>query len=172
MLLLGYGLFHSPGDCLAQNNEQPLHGQPWAFGHSSDRKSAIWQKGVAGETIKKNARPQNRKKPTPDTTASIDNALRAADKNARNKALGLSVENESTSWKVAPQQKAMRPDEDHVRERRHVLRAYAGVNPTEDFNISIGPELILRDEGTGEDAATSEQPDSVFGLGMKFQYDF
>lgn len=86
--------------------------------------------------------------------------------------LGLSMKNSTTTWNVTPMREAMRPDEVLVRDRRHVVRAFADVEPTEDLSIRVGPELILKDEQHGAESAGSSQPDSALGLGMQFKLDF
>lgn len=172
-------LMLAPFSACCQNNQsgvntgriqakETLHAKPWAFGRSSDRDAALWHNGIDGNAITHKSSP----KKAANTSSGIDQALIDAQKKSRKGKLGVSMENESTTWKVSPQQKSLRPDEDKVRDSRHVVRAYAGVEAGDDFNISVGPELILKDEGHGEDAAKSDQPDSVLGLGMKFQYDF
>ena len=86
--------------------------------------------------------------------------------------VGLSMENETTTWNVTPMREAMRPDEVLARDSRHVVRAFADMEPAEDLSISVGPELILKDEQHGAESAGSSQPDSALGLGMQFKLDF
>lgn len=215
-----------------QQKDDALHGQPWAFGQSEDRKAAIWRRGVPAQTLKQRAldgaKAQSGKtaagataaapkggravsgktaagKGAPqksvtrgsapgqgapghgamDTEGGIDHALAAAqaiadaeaaeaakkDRKARG-SLGLSMKNSTTTWNVTPMREAMRPDEVLVRDRHHVLRAFADVEPTEDLSIRVGPELILKDEQHGAESAGASQPDSALGLGMQFKLDF
>ncbi len=121
-----------------------------------------------------------------DTESGIDRALAAAQAIADAEAaeaargqhakpkgsLGMSMKNSTTTWNVTPMREAMRPDEVLVRDRHHVLRAFADVEPTEDLSIRVGPELILKDEQHGAESAGSSQPDSALGLGMQFKLDF
>ncbi|WP_165075119.1 MULTISPECIES: hypothetical protein [unclassified Desulfovibrio] len=121
-----------------------------------------------------------------DTESGIDRALAAAQAMADAEAaeaakgqhakpkgsLGMSMKNSTTTWNVTPMREAMRPDEVLVRDRHHVLRAFADVEPTEDLSIRVGPELILKDEQHGAESAGSSQPDSALGLGMQFKLDF
>lgn len=86
--------------------------------------------------------------------------------------LGLSMKDSTTTWNVTPMREAMRPDEILVRDRQHVVRAFADVEPTDDLSIRVGPELILKDEQHGAESAGSSQPDSALGLGMQFKLDF
>lgn len=142
-----------------------IHAEPWAFGQSADRKQPIWQKGKPGESMipgkKKSASAGKSKK---ETNTSSENRFKSS--------LGVSLKESTGSWKVTPSQKNIRPDEEHVRENRHILGAYAGIEAGDDFNIGIGPELILKDDTKGEDSAYSDQPESALGWGMKFKYDF
>lgn len=153
--------------------QDAVHGSPWAFGESSDRHDVLWKKGVNGAALHKKRSPR-RTNPqnAANTSSGIDQALSQAAKNRVRSKIGLSLEQNSTTWSVAPEQKATRPDEEMARERRHVLRAYAGVESENEFHINFGPELILKDEEHGAEAAMSDQPDSAIGLGMKFKYDF
>lgn len=109
-----------------------------------------------------------------DTTGGIDRALRAASEKEKKKkgGLGLSMENEGTTFKVDPGRSAWRADENLNRAGRHVVRAFADVEPSDDLSINLGPELILKDESNVEEKANQSQPDSVLGLGMHFKYDF
>ena len=121
-----------------------------------------------------------------DTESGIDRALAAAQAIADAEAaeaaraqhakpkgsLGMSMKNSTTTWNVTPMREAMRPDEVLVRDRHHVLRAFADVEPTEDLSIRVGPELILKDEQHGAESAGSSQPDSALGLGMQFKLYF
>lgn len=86
--------------------------------------------------------------------------------------LGLSMKDSTTTWNVTPMREAMRPDEILVRDRQHVVRAFADVEPTDDLSIRVGPELILKDEQHAAESAGSSQPDSALGLGMQFKLDF
>lgn len=157
-----------------RDKKDSVHAQPWVFGQSMDRNARLWHEGMNGDVI---ARKKERKKTgnsdnSVNTSENMDQVLSDARKNVRKNRLGVTFKNESSSWKVSPQQKSLRPDEDKVRDSRHVVRAYADMEAAKDFNISVGPELILKDEGHGEESAKADQPDSVLGLGMKFQYDF
>lgn len=149
-----------------------LHGNSWMFGESLDRHDRLWKKGVDGATLSKKRHALSKSKAGADTTASIDQALQEAERLKPKGNVGVSIERDSSGWTVAPELKASRPDEEMARDRRHILRAYAGVESGGDFQINIGPELILKDEEHGAEAAMSDQPDSSFGLGMKFKYDF
>lgn len=53
-----------------------------------------------------------------------------------------------------------------------MVRAYADLETDGDVSISVGPELILRDEQTRERNSNTNQPDSVLGMGMQFKMDF
>ena len=221
---------HAASAAAAQQKEDALHGQPWAFGQSEDRKAAIWRRGVPAQSLKQRAltgagskaqagktaagataakggrgagsgaatgatQKSFAKGSAPevgapghgamDTGGGIDRALAAAQAIADAEAaeaakkepkakgsLGLSMKNSTTTWNVTPMRESMRPDEVLVRDRHHVLRAFADVEPTEDLSIRVGPELILKDEQHGAESAGASQPDSALGLGMQFKLDF
>lgn len=154
------------GYCLAEESES-LHARPWAFGVSDERADILWKKGMGGAEIKKRSTPQLPQKGV-DTSGGINRAL---DKAARS-SVGLSMETESSKWKAEPDKNRPHPDEDRMRESKKILRAYAGLQAGEDFNISIGPELIIKDENRSEPGANENEPDSSLGIGMKFKYDF
>lgn len=156
----------SPGD---DAEARALRGQAWAFGQSESRNDAIWRKGVDARQVgkKKSAKGQEG---SPDTSGAIERALKEAEKDNIRSSLGMSMGHEAGTWKVNPEQQ--HPDETMFRDRRHVVRGFANVRAGQDLNISVGPELILKDEQHGEEAATENQPDSAFGLGMRFKYDF
>lgn len=141
---------------------------PWSFGQSTERSSKIWQKGLDGKSIPNKA---VRGKNAMDTTQSIDRALTRAMEKPKS-SLGMSVKEENTRWRTGPEANNPHIDEDMVRNRKHVFRAYADVKGGEDFTISVGPELILKDDQVRNNAASASEPDSALGLGMKFQYDF
>lgn len=141
-----------------------MRARPWVFGVSPDRDDIIWKKGINAKQINERSRPEARKKKAkPSDEASA--------KSAKKSAFGLSMENSESRWK-ADAAGEPRPDEDMVRDRKRVFRAYAGVKPSDDITISVGPELIIKDESHGESSANAADPDSAFGLGMKFKYDF
>ncbi|MBD5553054.1 MAG: hypothetical protein HDQ44_01820 [Desulfovibrio sp.] len=165
LLLLSCPLF------AASSQGNAVHGDPWAFGQSSQRDDAIWHKGVDGATVGKKALPAPKpREDAADTSRGIGRALEeAGDVRSR---LGMSMANETGTWKVTPDQKKLHPDEYIYRDKRHVVRAFADVKAGDDLNISVGPELHIKDEAHGEGPATEDQPDSAFGVGMKFKYDF
>ena len=156
------GLLHS-------QEPKSMHGEAWAFGESETRKDAIWKKGLDGDQVTK--KPA-RKHKAANTAGGINSALDQAEKKKLRGSVGMSMENESGSWKVAPEQKRLHADETMFRDRRHVVRAFAGVKAGDNLDISVGPELILKDEQRAEEGATENQPDSQLGVGMQFKLDF
>lgn len=157
----------------AEANSLPnyVHGEAWAFGQSDTRKDEIWQKGIDGDLVTKKSE-RNKNKDAANTEGGINDALDQAEKNNLRGSIGMSMANESSSWKVAPDQKRLHADETMFRDRRHVVRAYAGVKAGDNLDISVGPELILKDEQRGDEAANESQPDSQLGVGMQFKLDF
>lgn len=181
-----------------------LHGQPWAFGQSSDRKDALWQRGVPAQSLKRRAvrgaapQPGRQRAARGDargrtssppatvdrsgamnTDSGIERALSDAEGGAASRSgqtqrgsLGMSMANETSTWCVTPGRDALQPDETRARDSRHVLRAFAGVEPSDDLSIHVGPELILKDEQHSAESAGASQPDSALGLGMQFKLDF
>ena len=155
-----------------QNDENLQDKKIWGFGQSVDRKNDIWHKGQDGTALNKHQNTANNNKAV-DTTGSIERALKEAERRERVKGkFGLSLEENSSAWAVNPKQNEGKIDEEILRDRKHILRAFAGVEKGDDFTISFGPELILKDEEHSAESAISDQPDSALGLGMKFKYDF
>lgn len=148
--------------------EDAVHAPAWAFGESLDRGASIWRNGENAASI------LNKSRPAPQAAASFGESRQShGDAGMPGKGrMGFSMKDEGQTWKVAPEQKKFRPDEEITRDRRHVLRAFADVEAAKDLNISLGPELILKDEHHSEGGAIADQPDSELGLGMKFKYDF
>lgn len=148
-------------DKFIPDNPKGIHAKPWVFGQSADREAPIWVKGKTGNSL-----VPKEKKSKPKAAAADER------KSGVRSSLGLSLKEESATWKVTPSQKDTRTDELKLRENHHIVGAYADVEAGNDFNIRVGPELILKDESHGEESAYSSQPDSSWGLGMKFKYDF
>lgn len=152
-----------------QPDQPALHSPAWSFGQSPERHNDLWHKGVDAKAVKQRALPPKAQKEAVDTSGGIKKALNEVKKDAEG-GVGLSMDNRSSTWKTAPNE--MRADELRPRDRQHVVRAFADVKANEDLDISIGPELILRDERVGEESAHEKQPDTSLGLGMQFKYDF
>ena len=113
------------------------------------------------------------KKKAMNTAPGIDNALNeAAGSKKKKSGLALSVENETSTWRERLPTETARPDEILPLESRHVVRAFADLETGEDLSISVGPELILKDEQNRDHSANNSQPDSALGLGMQFKLDF
>lgn len=157
-----------------KKQKDAVHARAWTFreGSSCD----VWQRqGLPTDNLHSravNAPPK--KEPDADkgmdTSAGIDRALNnASGAHANKSALSLSVEDKSSSWREPTG--GYTPDEHLNMESRHVVRAYADTAVNEDLSISLGPELILRNEQR-ERSTTNNQPDSALGMGMRFKLDF
>lgn len=159
----------------------------WTFGQSRDRRNPLWHEANDTDAIVKKTKPKAlaKERGVMDTSGGINRALDQAVKTEMAKeterlngggrprakgSVGMSMVNESSSWKVAPGE--MRADEYVPRDRKHVLRAFADVKAGEDLDIRVGPELHLRDESVGTENAHEKQPDSSLGVGMHFKLDF
>ena len=145
-------------------------GQPWAFGESASRNDALWQRSVNAQEMHEQATPDTGPR-SMDTRKGIDSALQGQQKHGKKDGLGVSWEREKSGWRTDANAKRT-PDEYVPVESRHHVRAYAGVEAGEDLNISVGPELIVRDSQTTPYSGKSEQPDSSVGMGMQFQLGF
>lgn len=163
--LAGASLAASQAKDNAARGKDALHASPWAFGQSSDRNDAIWKKGRTGKEIYRD---------NPQGKIAISDGRQAAREAARKnrRSLGLTMKDQSGTWKVAPERKDLRPDERRLRDNRHIVSAYADLEASDDFSIRVGPELILRDDTKGDETARADQPETVLGLGMNFKYDF
>ena len=157
-----------------KKQKNSLHARDWTFSEGSSRDA--WQiqgmptnnlQGRAvGSPVPKNITPGQ----VVNTSKGIDSALSHAEKSKKKSALALSVDDESSPWRESVTSDKT-PDENLSMESRHVVRAYADTEVSEDMNIGLGPELILRNEQR-ERPSNNKQPDSVLGMGMQFKLDF
>ena len=157
-----------------KKQKNSLHARDWTFSEGSSRDA--WQiqgmptnnlQGRAvGSPVPKDITPGQ----VVNTSKGIDSALSHAEKSKKKSALALSVDDESSPWRESVTSDKT-PDENLSMESRHVVRAYADTEVSEDMNIGLGPELILRNEHR-ERPSNTTQPDSVLGMGMQFKLDF
>lgn len=156
----------------------PAEGSPFAFGQSSGRGDPLWTRGEEGGSI-------GRSSVAPEAGAqrgekAIEEALAAARRQQQGESArlsgsyGLKVRKEDSTWHEDPvHERSPEADEGLNLESRHVLGAYAGMKAGEDLSISVGPELILKDDRKKMDnIVSSDGPDSALGLGMQFKLDF
>ncbi len=152
-----------------------LHAREWTFSEGSSRDA--WQNQgmpvnnlqgrAVGSPVPQDIVPDK----AVNTSKGIDSALSQAEKRQTKKSpIALSVDDESSSWRETGTSE-LSPDENLNMESRHVVRAYADTAVSEDLNIGLGPELILRNEQR-ERPSNNKQPDSVLGMGMQFKLDF
>lgn len=146
-----------------KNKAKSREKSAWIFGQSKDRGAPIWKKGIEGASLDKGRRAKKRNQ---------KDAAGAEKKGEKERIMNFSARNEYGEWRVTPDQKDINPDERIARDRRRVLRAFADVKPAPDLSVSIGPELILKDENRASERANAKQPDSELGLGMEFIFDF
>lgn len=161
-----------------------VHADTWTFSQGVNSRDA-WREGMPMESLRRRALPHSapplgKHRKAMNTAPGIDSALKEVDKRQQRQRspkgkMGVSVREENATWReeVGPMQMTA-PDEHLPMERRHVVRAYAGVQSGDDLRISVGPELILKNESheIPHAAGDERQPDSALGLGMQFQYDF
>ena len=157
-----------------KKQKNSLHARDWTFSEGSSRDA--WQiqgmptnnlQGRAvGSPVPKDITPGQ----VVNTSKGIDSALSHAEKSKKKSALALSVDDESSPWRESVTSDKT-PDENLSMESRHVVRAYADTEVSEDMNIGLGPELILRNEHR-ERPSNNKQPDSVLGMGMQFKLGF
>lgn len=169
-IILTFCLFATvqSGICGETQDNGHLHGSAWAFGQSGEREAAIWKNGVSASTIQKKTIKKDSQ--VTDTTGGINRAIEKAEKPKGH--VGLTVRDQTGAWKVNPAEKGSQVDESMFRDRTHVVRAFADVKPADDLSISVGPELILKDENRSDETANESQPDKSLGFGMRFKYDF
>ena len=154
-------------------------GQAWSFGTSRDRNDALWHDGVETDSLRKRALGRDR-----GNSSSIEHALREADRQAKAESrkakeaekksrLGMNIRRDDSVWRAELPSSEARPDELRPLERRHVVRAYADFMDSDDASLTIGPELMLKDEHNewGKKSRPEENDPSV-GLGMQFSLDF
>ena len=156
-----------PGETAAPHRNA-LHGHAWAFGKSASGGEALWHEGIPAERLRKQAVEKGRA-PSKGASAAGTNEKATANKKGE---LGLSWEKKSTGWRGNLLDGNPRPDEELSLETHHKVRAFADVKTAADLSISVGPELILKDEQRSPYGVNESQPDSVLGMGMQFKYDF
>lgn len=160
-------------------------GKGWTFGTSRDRDNALWRDGVETDSLRKRALGLDK-----GNAASIEHALREADRQARQESrkareaekaaeeknrLGMNIRRDDSVWRTELPSDEARPDELRPLERRHVVRAYADFMDSDDASLTIGPELMLKDESNEWNRKKGERPednDPSLGLGMQFSLDF
>lgn len=148
-----------------------VHGRAWAFGGGEQSREA-WRGGAStGDLQKRAVGAEASKSKTVNTASGIDSALNATEGKTPQSGLGLSVGQDESQWRRKSSAEIEAPDENLPMQSRHVVRAYADVDAGDDLNISLGPELILKDEQR-ERAAANKQPESALGMGMRFKLDF
>ena len=156
----------------------PGPASPFAFGQSSGRADPLWSRGEEGASIGRSSVAGETEEARGEKA--IEEALAAARREQQGDparligSYGLKVRKEDSAWHEDPvHEKAPGADERLNLESRHVVGAYAGMKAGEDLSISVGPELILRDERKKMDnILSSDGPDSALGLGMQFKLDF
>lgn len=162
----------------SKQKEKGLHGQSWAFGHSTSRKEALWENGVGGETLQHRATGR-KKGEAVGNTSSIEASLQREaarqkkDEEQRKRgALGMSLDTDDSVWRHETPTPPGRPDETlSIGSSRHTLRAFGGVE-SDDLSISVGPEITVKDRDNQGHFAHSEEPDSSVGMGLRFSLDF
>ncbi|QCC86578.1 hypothetical protein DDIC_11965 [Desulfovibrio desulfuricans] len=155
-----------------EKSSKGIHAPAWAFGSASQSREAL-REGVSTSDLQKRAVGDEAAKDNSiNTTSGINSALKSANaKNERKNGLALSVGQEESGWRKKSQLEPEAADENVPMQSRHVVRAYADVDAGDDLNVSVGPELILKDEQR-ERAAANKQPDSALGMGMQFKLGF
>ena len=152
--------------------EKAMQGQPWAFGASQSRNDALWQRSVNAHDMHDQATPDSKAQMHGvDTRKGIDSALQGQRKHGKKDDVGVSWKRERSNWRT-DSTVARTPDEHVPVESRHHVRAYADVDAGDDLNVSVGPELIVRDGQASPHTGKSDQPDSALGMGMQFQLGF
>ena len=147
-----------------------LRAHDWAFSGGGSREQ--WQQGVPCDTLQSRAVGEKISGDSVDTASGIDRALKTAgNKEKRKGGMALRVDKENASWRAQQQPDYAQPDEDYPMESRHVVRAYADTELSDDLSISLGTELILKNEQR-ERLNTHKQPDSILGMGMQLKLDF
>lgn len=160
------------------HKQKGIKTQSWKFGASESRKDALWRRSVNPREMRDRATPGSKPKVpdnSVDTTGSIDSALqgqRTSGKTHHKDGLGMSWKREKSDWHSHPNT-LHEPDESLPVQSRHRVRAFADMDAGDDLNISVGPELILKDrQGSPYATSKTEQPDSSVGMGMQFELGF
>lgn len=174
-LLLALALLSAPCPALgagappapvSPERNAPAGGHAFSFGQSPDRRSPLWTRGMGAASLAPKARAAQN-----GASKAIEKALDDAAKSRQPGGFGVSMKKDARTWARQPLQ--VHPDEKLNLDSRHVVRAFADLESGPDFSVTVGPELILKDEyNTMSRTSNSDQPDSALGLGMNFKLDF
>lgn len=158
----------------------------WFAGTCKPPKGDVWEHGVSGKTLaRKRAFLKNARRGV-NTQGAIDWALREISSYERgpdtlggarlekaDAKLRGRVSSEEATWRN-PVTEPMRVDQGTLLNSRSIVGAYADVVRDEDFQMSVGPELIVDNEAMKGGTSQYYQSDAGNGLGvgMQFQWAF
>ena len=152
----------------SQPNQKPLQSMPitgntWFSGTAKSRVDArkgltakgLLQQAVRNSNTHKFTKPKKKAKRTSDKSADI---------------LVLHYDKSVSSWRSDPQHTAT--GETIALQGEHHVGAYTRLDNSDSFDLSAGPEIIIKERKQNETLNKIDQPDSQLGVGMHFQYKF
>lgn len=157
----------------------------WAFG-KDEGQTLRWRQGISGAELQHKAVVGREKAPAGSgAAAKSGNRLAAAplpghggksaaadvDSGGDKSGVYLSWERDITTWQPETPAGARRAGEVFSLHQRHIVRAQArAVN--KNASVSVGPEVILKDDNDKAVAKDPHSPDSAVGFGMHFMVGF
>lgn len=149
----------------------------WSFGEDNGRE-ARWSRGISGAALRHRAVVREAAAMTASPDAASQAAgrgrARAAQASPPGEALSpvvLSWERDTATWHPEASARIRQAGEVFSLHERHIVRAQARVGDR-NASLSIGPEVILRDDNDRAIAKDPHSPESAVGIGMRFWIGF
>lgn len=147
----------------------------WTF--STDAAQARrWQKGISGAELQHKAVAGAADRNTAAssvaaTRKSSGGTSSAAGTGSSRSGLAVSWERDIATWQVETPSKLRQAGETFSLRERHIVRAQAQAGSDNAF-VSIGPEVILKNDDDRALAKDTNSPESAVGFGMRFMLGF
>lgn len=161
----------------------------WSFGEDNGRE-ARWSRGISGAALRHRAvvREAAAMTASPDAAGQASHAnpagqaghaagrgrARVAQASPPGEELSpvvLSWERDTATWHPEASARIRQAGEVFSLHERHIVRAQARVGDR-NASLSIGPEVILRDDNDRAIARDPHSPESAVGIGMRFRIGF
>lgn len=149
----------------------------WAFG-ADEAQTARWRQGISGAELQHQAvagagrrsdATARAGKRADDGKKSVTAA--AAASGGDRSGVYLSWERDITTWQPETPTRIRQAGEVFSLHQRHIVRAQARAGD-KNASVSVGPEVILKDDNDKAVAKDPHSPDSAVGFGMHFMLGF
>lgn len=147
----------------------------WAFG--VDTQAARWRQGISGAELQHKAvagrgRTSAVASQTGDAGRGDDGRVRSSSGPDRvSSGVALSWERDITTWQPETPTRIRQAGEVFSLHQRHIVRAQARAGDR-NASVSVGPEVIIKDDNEKALAKDPHSPDSAIGFGMRFMVGF